>query len=77
MITTLSLLDKSTIAHGPHDKVLPLPMLTKDQGVTSFPASADALISKKTPLLLSASPLPQPLLHLSLGATVFCIWDVN
>ena len=68
--------DKSAVPHGPHDKVFQASNSTQsnDEDVTAFPAPADLFISNEHSLLLPASPLPDPLLHLDFTATL--IWKI-
>ena len=68
----LSSFDKSAVPHRPHDKVFQAIIIQiNDEDVTAFPAPADIFISNEHSLLLPASPLPDPLLHLDFTATLF------
>ena len=71
-MSILSFFDKSAVPHRPHDKVFKGSSNNiNDEDVTAFPAPADILISNEHSLLLPASPLPDPLLHLDFTATLF------
>ena len=68
----LSSFDKSAVPHRPHDQVFQTNTTQiNDEDVTAFPAPADFFISKKDSLLLPASPLPDPFLHLDFTAILF------
>merc|ERR1711872_958307 len=69
----LSLPHNGTVSNCPHNKIFPAETFeVNDQDVAGLPTPGDPSVSHKTfsLLLLSASPPPQPLLHLSLAASV-------